>query len=591
MNDQYFALLERALRDDFVPHLSPLLDQTKPDEEKIRKNLSRAFSAFALSSICMISPKESASAVIDDFEDSGVDAIYLHAQTDTLYIVQAKLKASSQFKQEEALAFCQGVRRLVNQDFDNFNQHLQVRRTAIEDAVTDCSHIRLVVAHTGEGISAHAKQAIEELISSDEIEEERFDKNLEDFDQTRTILALQTSKAVERINTKFDLQHCGKFNDPRLTYFGLAKVDDLVALHRLYNAALYDRNIRLFLGMRTPINEAIQDTLQSAPERFVHLNNGITILANSIEFKGAKKEKKTLNLRDISVVNGAQTIATSARFKDEHPGHDTSAAKVHLTIIQAHPNSDLGKEITRARNNQNPVDSSNFAALDDLQERLRRELAVLGLHYVYKAAIFEGPPNPSRIHITEAAQALAMIHSFARFPVVAKKSPADLLDTRSPLYQSIFLEGLTGLTVANAVAVNRYIQRRMSREASQSRGFERLVCMHGNFAAAWILAKRTTKTIAGVKSIETTALETQLSQPMDDLRQLLQDETRKLYPLGPLAVFRNFGSAFEVLREVSIRAFELTADPVVDLKKKQQRTVQELFDYLVSKAPQIGNLA
>src|SRR5580692_2311066 len=66
---------------------------------------------------------------------------------------------------------------------------------------------------------------------------------------------------------------------------------------------------------------------------FAHFNNGVTMLAEIIEFRGAKKEKKTLNLRGISVVNGAQTIATSARFKDENKAHDTSAAKVLLTII------------------------------------------------------------------------------------------------------------------------------------------------------------------------------------------------------------------------------------------------------------------
>ena len=47
--------------------------------------------------------------------------------------------------------------------------------------------------------------------------------------------------------------------------------------------------------------------------------------------------------------------------------------------------------MTRARNHQNPVLSQNFAALDDEQERLRRELALLGVHYAYKPeALDEG---------------------------------------------------------------------------------------------------------------------------------------------------------------------------------------------------------
>jgi hypothetical protein len=591
MDDQHFALLKKVLQDDFVQHLPPLLNAGKSAEQQQEKNLSRAFSAFALSSICHVPVSESAKAVIDDFDDYGVDAIFLHSATDTLYLVQAKLKASSQFKQDEALSFCHGIRRLVNQDLDNFNQHLQARRTEIEDAITDCSHIRIVVAHTGEGISLHAKKAIDDLLSGEDHDEERFDKDFEDFDQAKALEALLKTKAVGKINAKLSLQECGKFCEPHLTYFGLARVDDLVALHTAHGSTLYDRNIRSFLGLRTPINQAIRETLRTQPELFAHLNNGVTMLAEIIEFRGAKKEKKTLNLRGISVVNGAQTIATSARFKDEHKAHDTSAAKVLLTIIKASPSSDLGKQITRARNHQNPVESWNFAALDDLQEVLRCELAVLGLHYIYKAAAFEGPPDPSRIHIAEAAQALAMLQSNARFPVVVKKSPADLLDTRDPLYSSLFRKGLTGMSLANAVIVNRYIQKQMAIGASQSRDFERLVSMHGNHAAAWVLIKRTTKAIESPKLIDATKLSVELGKPLDDLRQLLEDETRKLRPIGPLSVFRNLGSALPVLREVSIRAYQLSTDPVVAQKRTQQRTVQELFDYVVSQAPQIGNLA
>lgn len=591
MDDQHFALLKKALQDDIVPHLPPLLPSGKSAEQQQEKNLSRAFSAFALSGLCHIPYVESAKAVIDDFDDHGVDAIFLHSATDTLYLVQAKLKASSQFKQDEALSFCHGIRRLVNQDLDNFNQHLQARRTEIEDAITDCSHIRIVIAHTGEGISVHAKKAVDDLLSGEDHDEERFDGDFEDFDQKKALEALLKTKAVGKIDTKLSLQECGKFSEPHLTYFGLARVDDLVKLHNAYGPALYDRNIRSFLGLRTPINRAIRETLQTQPEIFAHLNNGVTMLAETIEFRGAKKEKKTLSLRGISVVNGAQTIATSARFKDEHKTHDTSPARVLLTIIKAGPSSDLGKQITKARNHQNPVEEWNFAALDDLQEVLRCELAVLGLHYIYKAAAFEGPPDPARIHIAEAAQALAMLHSNARFPVVVKKSPSDLLDTRDPSYSSLFKKGLTGMTVANAVMVNRYIQRQMAISASQSRNFERLVCMHGNYAAAWILIKRTIKAVEGPKLIDATKLEVELGKPLDDLRQLLEDETRKLRPVGPLSVFRNLGSALPVLREVSIKAYERSTDPIVAQKRAQQRTVQELFDYVASQAPQIGNLA
>jgi hypothetical protein len=81
LDAQYYALLEKALQNDYVPHLPPLLDTKKPTEEQAKKNLSRAFSAFALKDLCGISPSEAAKSVVDDFDDYGIDAVYYHAST------------------------------------------------------------------------------------------------------------------------------------------------------------------------------------------------------------------------------------------------------------------------------------------------------------------------------------------------------------------------------------------------------------------------------------------------------------------------------------------------------------------------------
>jgi hypothetical protein len=69
-----------------------------------------------------ISEKVASESVIDDFDDVGIDAIYFHGPSQTLYLVQSKFKKGEEFKQDEALAFCQGVRKLLIQDFVGFNR-------------------------------------------------------------------------------------------------------------------------------------------------------------------------------------------------------------------------------------------------------------------------------------------------------------------------------------------------------------------------------------------------------------------------------------------------------------------------------------
>ncbi len=97
LQPHYLELLKTKLQAEFVPHLPPILDATKPADQLILKNLSRAFSAFVLQQLCRVSVKIAAEAVVDDFEDKGIDAIYYYAPNDTLYLIQSKIKASEQF--------------------------------------------------------------------------------------------------------------------------------------------------------------------------------------------------------------------------------------------------------------------------------------------------------------------------------------------------------------------------------------------------------------------------------------------------------------------------------------------------------------
>ena len=63
----------------------------------------------------------------------------------------------------------------------------------------------------------------------------------------------------------------------------MALVTDLVDLHEKYGKALYEKNIRTFLGHKTEVNSAIQKTLADQPESFLYLNNGVTALCEIVD--------------------------------------------------------------------------------------------------------------------------------------------------------------------------------------------------------------------------------------------------------------------------------------------------------------------
>jgi hypothetical protein len=596
LDAQHLTLLELHLDAEIVPHLPPLLKPSKSAEENSRKNRSRAFSAFALASLCSISKSEAANAVVDDFDDYGVDAIYYHAPSETLYIVQSKLKAAETFGQEEALAFCQGVRKLLKQDLLEFNENVKKRLVEIEGALESCSKIKLVIAHTGAGISKHAKHAVDELLADEDHGEERLDGSPVDYGAERVVEDLRGAKAYKKVNADLLIQKCEMVSEPRITYFGMIPLTDLVALHQKHDKALYERNIRTFLGHKTEVNASIQQTLSAKPQDFLFLNNGVTILCEDIEPKNIKAGRKRLKIRGLSVINGAQTIASSARFAKDNPAKDISAARVSVTLIKADADSTFGKQVTQARNHQNPVHFSNFAALDDEQERLRRDLAHLGIDYVYKAEAVDQAGDPNRVRIDEAAQALAIFAVDPRYVVWLKKEPAQLLDTNSERYKSLFGPNLSALQLANAVRVNRFMQQRMAREALAASGRERLAYKHGAHAVAWMMAKRLRDAIAAPVLIDSGKLATVLSSPFDQLRQSHWDHTKAAAMVkGPLAIFRNQGDAIPLLRKVAVQHFGLAADPVLEHKLKQQTFGQpyplDLFAYIAQKAPQIGGIS
>ena len=596
LTKDYYTLLERTLNDNFLPQLPPLLDATKSTDEQYRKNLSRAFGAFALHRICDIDPTSAAKSVVDDFDDYGIDAIYYDPKTETLYLIQSKLKASEQFSQEEALAFCQGIRKLIDQDFAGFNQNIQNRITEIEDALENCSHIQLVVAHTGAGITKHAEIAIKELIDEDH-GEERFCEKPINYDAAMVLRDIRAAKAYERVDSDIWLQKSACVMEPRVTYFGLIHLDELVKLHQKHGKALYDKNIRTFLGHKTDVNVSISQTLSTNPKEFLYLNNGIAVLCQEIEPKGtnrSKKGKKKFKVKGFSVINGAQTIASAAHLV-ENNNADIADAKVFINLIKASSDGAFGKSVTYARNHQNPVTLLHFVALDDEQERLRRELAYLGIHYAYKAEASDNKSDPMRIGVDEAAQALALFHPDPRFVVWLKKEPSRLLDMKSSQYKELFSPSLTALALVNAVRFLRYVQTRMTNETNAASGQERLTYKHGNHAIGWVLAKRVKDERQSAKLLDEVKIKSVVGPAFDQLRQTVWTETEKsLIIKGPLAFFKNQTDVLPLMETVMIQFYGLSADPVVEHKRRQQIAGQpyakEVFDYVISKAPQIGSL-
>lgn len=171
---------------------------------------------------------------------------------------------------------------------------------------------------------------------------------------------------------------------------------DLFQLTELYNLIgdrLFKDNVRFGISETLGVDQSIRHTLKEEPEYFWFKNNGITILTDNPKFQLKHAESIFLGtigadkFPDFSVINGAQTISTSARFffelEQDSSKKDVFAraktAQVMLRIIytpraatpeQQNTFQQKSTEISISLNRQKPIKMEDIAFTTPFSQKL-----------------------------------------------------------------------------------------------------------------------------------------------------------------------------------------------------------------------------
>ncbi|KAE8754359.1 hypothetical protein FSO04_40090 [Paraburkholderia madseniana] len=211
---------------------------------------------------------------------------------------------------------------------------------------------------------------------------------------------------------------------------GSVLASELARLHSEYKNQLFEGNVRLFIGERKGgINEKIVETAYSRPGDFWALNNGITLVADSL----VQISESKFELRRFSIVNGCQTTVSLSRAVEK----SAEAGKAQVLVRVVGAKRALLTDIVRYNNTQNPVKLSAVRLLDPIQESLRSEFSSIGYVYAPKQEGAKTTKGPKRIELDRITQYLAAMSEETVLEAVAKK--AELFD-RS--YKSIFPRGM-----------------------------------------------------------------------------------------------------------------------------------------------------
>lgn len=147
---------------------------------------------------------------------------------------------------------------------------------------------------------------------------------------------------------------------------------------------LYD-NVRGFVT-KSKFNTGILTSLKNEPEKFFLYNNGITIIAKSINAESLNAKKKyKISLSDFQVINGGQTLRTLHNFNKENPENRMKLARSEV-LVRAFKfaNDNERNKIAEYTNSQNAISNIDLRSIRTEQIELEKYLSEEGILYSRK---------------------------------------------------------------------------------------------------------------------------------------------------------------------------------------------------------------
>ena len=451
--------------------------------------LTRGLAAWMIVRSCGTSDVDAAQGVVDGFGDNGIDALWIDHDAHTIHLVQTKWskKGTGSPALGDVHKFVQGVRDLVNAEWGKFNEKFLNHKAELEVALEDPDlKLVLMLAYTGtDPLSQDAKSIIDNLLAdmNDPIESVSF----VNYSQVEIHELLKQSAAGRRPTIEATMYDWGSITEPYTAFYGQVEASEIAGWYQQHGTRLFDSNIRQFLGADTEVNDAIRETLEDKPEHFWYLNNGVTVLCDSIGKKtlGANTKKTGhFEFRDISVVNGAQTVGTIGEVSKISPEKVADArVTVRFISLEGCPEG-FAVEVTRGTNTQNRVERRDFVSLDPEQERLANALILDGITYAIKSGS-EVPAPESGFTVLDATVALACADKNSDYSVQAKREVGRLwAGAEDPKpgtqYRHLFNADLTARKLWRSVRCLRAIDSSIAECRNKFEGKSRLIGIHGN---------------------------------------------------------------------------------------------------------------
>ena len=361
------------------------------------KNISKpewAFNFWILDKLFKIDEDVIESYIVD-YNDKGIDCYVWHEESGDLYLIQNKYfsednrSLSNEYIQNDFLTRAIGALEKDSYSRDSDLQQIYNRNSSRDDFMI---HYHLYVTNNVSKSDAimngikkfneHNCPHVAEIYGLDDIGNLYFGEPIKDkqtFKFTLTTINKGTVLSVDNIN--YDL---GLNIDARYSLVPVYKLYEMCKKAKEKEYALYEANIREYLGTSGSVNKKIMETLRNPKDRvnFFFYNNGITIIADQISKVEKKGKISEFEIINPQIVNGCQTVSTiyetlnSLSVNSLEEEFKNTYVMVKVLSIPSKEDSSMAKlyhDIVTYNNSQNAINQKTFAASADEFKRIQSE--------------------------------------------------------------------------------------------------------------------------------------------------------------------------------------------------------------------------
>ncbi|WP_404275359.1 AIPR family protein [Exiguobacterium undae] len=485
-NSQLIA--SQLIKKSFEESLLDKKEEIKSDSSKSNRMLHDYFEIFSANLILKtfdLSDEEIEKGIVGSGNDGGCDGLYLFVNEELIfddtplenikknprldvYIIQSKFETS--FKEDVFNKWKNIVDNLFSiESFQEKDFSKRYNSDVLEfferfhhtflNLITKSPIVsfKFIYVSLGNEVHINVKQQAEELVSN--LKELFPSPNTAvnvDYIDAQKILRLYD--APSKTDFVLHISETPIIVQEEKEYIVLANLNQYFSFITNENEKLikhiFEANVRDYQGPTT-VNKEIAATLKQldSKEDFWWLNNGVTMLANSID----QKSTKVFEIKNPEIVNGLQTSTEIYNYltgikKEER----TEQRKVLIRIIV--PETEASRDsIILATNSQTAIPKAILRGTDSIHREIESYLKTKGLFYDRRKNFYknEGKPKDKIISIPFLAQCLISI--ILKKPNYARARPSTLLNDEET-YNELYLNNKNLYSYYNAAVIGKKIK-------------------------------------------------------------------------------------------------------------------------------------